>query len=96
MTKGVGKALMNIPVEFLLFGVTLLGVALTHTHALRVALIGLAAIAAWKVGVSGFPAGAGVAGGAGCGGGGEEKRRPQNDGCGLACGAADGGALACT
>ena len=62
MTKGVGKALMNIPVEFLLFGVTLLGVAVTHTQALRVALIGLAAITAWKVGVGGFPAGAGIVG----------------------------------
>jgi len=38
-----------IPVEFLIFGVTLLGVALLHRHTLLVALTGLAAITAYKV-----------------------------------------------
>ncbi len=38
-----------IPVEFLLFGATLLGVALFHRHTLPVALLGLAAITAYKV-----------------------------------------------
>lgn len=35
---------MNVPVEFLLFGLTLLGVALFHNRTLEVALTGLAAI----------------------------------------------------
>ena len=40
---------MSIPVEFLLFGLTLLGVAVFHHHTLKVALLGLAAITAWKI-----------------------------------------------
>ena len=55
-------AWMTLPVEFVLFGLTLLAVALTHKYALQAALIGLGVIAAWKVGVAGFPAGAGFAG----------------------------------
>jgi hypothetical protein len=35
---------VNIPVEFVLFGMTLLGVAVFHRHTLKVALLGLAAI----------------------------------------------------
>jgi Na+/H+ antiporter NhaD/arsenite permease-like protein len=38
-----------IPVEFLLFGATLLGVAVFHRHTLGIALIGLLAITAYKV-----------------------------------------------
>jgi Na+/H+ antiporter NhaD/arsenite permease-like protein len=37
------------PVEFVLFGLTLLGVALLHRHTLPVALLGLAAITAYKL-----------------------------------------------
>ena len=40
---------MSIPVEFVLFALTLLGVAVFHRHTLMVALIGLAAITAWKL-----------------------------------------------
>jgi Na+/H+ antiporter NhaD/arsenite permease-like protein len=40
---------VSIPVEFLLFGLTLLGVAVFQRHTLTVALLGLAAITAWKV-----------------------------------------------
>ena len=36
--------LLGIPVDFILFGLTLLGVALFHDHTLAVALTGLAAI----------------------------------------------------
>jgi Na+/H+ antiporter NhaD/arsenite permease-like protein len=39
----------EFPVEFLLFGCTLLGVALLHRHTLPVALLGLAAILTWKL-----------------------------------------------
>jgi Na+/H+ antiporter NhaD/arsenite permease-like protein len=40
---------MLFPVEFLLFGLTLLGVAVFHRHTLGIALAGLAAITAFKV-----------------------------------------------
>ena len=36
---------MMIPIEFVLFGLTLVGVALFHRHVLVVALLGLAAMA---------------------------------------------------
>jgi len=38
-----------IPIEFLIFGATLLGVAILHRHTLPVALTGLLAISAYKV-----------------------------------------------
>src|ERR1051325_9615056 len=38
----------GVPLEFVLFGATLAGVALFHRHTLQVALIGLAAIAVSK------------------------------------------------
>ena len=40
---------MTIPVEFLIFGATLLGIAVFHRHSLAIALAGLAAVIAWKV-----------------------------------------------
>ncbi|MCE2949271.1 MAG: citrate transporter [bacterium] len=52
----------GIPLEFLLFAGTLLGVALFHAHTLKVALTGLAVIGAYKLGYSGFPDGPGLAG----------------------------------
>jgi Na+/H+ antiporter NhaD/arsenite permease-like protein len=42
------------PIEFLLFGATLLGVALLHRHVLAVALTGLAAITVYKLLATGF------------------------------------------
>ena len=51
-----------VPVDFILFGLTLLGVALFHHHTLRVALIGLAAIVAYKVAFTGFKTGPGMEG----------------------------------
>ena len=51
-----------IPVEFLLFGLTLLAVALFHRYTLWSALAGLAAITLWKVAVAGFAEGPGLAG----------------------------------
>jgi Na+/H+ antiporter NhaD/arsenite permease-like protein len=41
--------MIYIPIEFLLFGATLLGVALFHRHTLPVALAGLASITAFKL-----------------------------------------------
>jgi len=40
---------VTIPVEFILFGLTLLGVAVFHRHTLAVALLGLAAITSYRV-----------------------------------------------
>ena len=55
----------GIPVDFILFALTLLGVAVLSNHTFWVALVGLAAITAYKVLFSGFAAGAGLAGLAG-------------------------------
>jgi Na+/H+ antiporter NhaD/arsenite permease-like protein len=52
----------GIPIDFILFGLTLLGVALFHHHTLRVALAGLAAIVVYKIAFTGFKTGPGVAG----------------------------------
>jgi len=54
--------LFGIPVEFILFAATLLGVAIFHHHTLRVALCGLAAVVGFKLLFTGFNAGAGMAG----------------------------------
>ena len=50
---------LGIPVDFILFALTLLGVALFHHHTLAVALTGLAAIIAYKLAFTGFKFGAG-------------------------------------
>ncbi len=59
---GEGPALFGIPLEFVFFACTLLGVALFHHHTLRVALIGLATIVSYKLIFTGFKTGAGIAG----------------------------------
>jgi Na+/H+ antiporter NhaD/arsenite permease-like protein len=55
-------AIGPIPVDFVLFALTLLGVALLHRHTLRVAVCGLLIISVWKVLFSPFREGPGVAG----------------------------------
>ena len=54
--------LAGIPVDFILFGVTLLGVALFHAHTLRVGLIGVITISLYKIVFTGFKFGPGVTG----------------------------------
>ena len=54
--------LLGIPVDFILFGLTLLGVAVFHHRTLQVALTGLGAIVAYKLAFTGFKTGAGLAG----------------------------------
>ena len=54
--------LFGIPVDFILFGATLLGVALFHHYVLQVALSGLATITVYKILFTGFKTGAGIAG----------------------------------
>jgi hypothetical protein len=52
----------GIPLDFILFGLTLLGVALFHNATLYVALTGLATISLYKIIFTGFKTGIGVAG----------------------------------
>jgi len=59
---GDGPALFGIPVDFILFGLTLLGVALFHHYTLQVALTGLATITTYKLLFTGFKFGPGLAG----------------------------------
>ena len=55
----------GIPVDFILFALTLLGVALFHHATLYVALTGLATISLYKILFTGFKTGVGIAGFAG-------------------------------
>ena len=55
-------AMFGIPLEFILFGLTLLGVAVFHHHTMRVALTGLVTISIYKITFTGFRTGAGVMG----------------------------------
>lgn len=57
-----GPTIAGIPVAFILFGLTLLGVAVFHHHTLRVALIGLAVITAYKLLFTAFNGTPGLAG----------------------------------
>src|SRR5256714_164756 len=53
---------LGVPIDFVLFGLTLAGVALFHHHTLQVALVGLTAIVLYKLGFTGFKTGAGMPG----------------------------------
>ena len=54
--------LFGIPFDFVLFAATLLGIALFHRHTLPIALGGLVAITTYKLSITGFKDGAGLAG----------------------------------
>ena len=54
--------LFGVPFDFILFATTLLGIALFHRHTLLIALGGLVAITAYKLSITGFKDGAGLAG----------------------------------
>jgi Na+/H+ antiporter NhaD/arsenite permease-like protein len=62
IAAGDAPSVFGIPVDFILFALTLLGVALFHHHTLRVALVGLAAITLYKLGFTGFKSGPGIGG----------------------------------
>src|SRR6059058_5993972 len=53
---------LGVPFDFVLFGLTLAGVALFHHHTLQVALIGLAVIVLYKLVFTGFKTGTGLGG----------------------------------
>ena len=57
-----GPAIGPVPIEFILFALVLIGVALFHRHTLRIALAGAAVIALHKIVFSPFKTGAGLAG----------------------------------
>src|SRR5262245_21086105 len=59
---GAVCAVLGIPFEFVLFGLTLGGVAIFHRHTLQVALAGLAAIVLYKLAFTGFKTGSGLGG----------------------------------
>ena len=54
--------MFGIPLDFILFGLTLLGVAVLHHRTLEVALIGLSTITIYKIAFTGFKTGPGVMG----------------------------------
>ena len=54
--------LYGIPIDFILFAMTLLGVAVFHHHTLRVSLVGVTAISFYKIIFTGFKSGAGMSG----------------------------------
>ena len=57
-----GRAFLGVPVDFILFALTLLGVALMHEQTLKVALTGLAVIVLYKLALTGFKTGPGLPG----------------------------------
>ena len=59
--EGANAELFGIPVEFILFGLMLAGVALLHKQALAVSLVGLAVILGYEALVTQFPTGPGMA-----------------------------------
>jgi len=61
-TAGAAPTVAGIRVEFILFALTLLGVALFHHKTLQVALTGLAVITTYKLVVTGFHTGPGFMG----------------------------------
>jgi Na+/H+ antiporter NhaD/arsenite permease-like protein len=61
-TAAEGPAVAGIPVDFILFALTLLGVALLHHHTMAVGLTGLGVIVLYKFGFTGFHGVAGLPG----------------------------------
>ncbi len=62
LLAAASAASLGVPVDFVLFALTLAGVALFHHHTLRVALTGLAVITLYKLGFAGFKGGPGLEG----------------------------------
>ena len=55
-------AVAGIPVDFILFGAALVGIALFHHYTLSIAVGGLIVISLWKIGFSPFTEGEGFSG----------------------------------
>jgi Na+/H+ antiporter NhaD/arsenite permease-like protein len=56
------QMIFSVPIDFVLFGLMLLSVALFHRRTLQVALIGLATITLYKIAFTGFKWGPGISG----------------------------------
>ena len=54
--------LLGIPLEYIFFALTLLGIALLHSYSFQVAMTGLMSVSLYKVLVTGFAEGAGLGG----------------------------------
>lgn len=54
--------MFNVPIEFVLFALTLIGIAIFHRHTMKVALAGLVVISAYKIAFTGFKTGPGMPG----------------------------------
>ncbi|MBF8271011.1 MAG: hypothetical protein HW380_116 [Magnetococcales bacterium] len=61
-TGGDGPAVLGVPLDFVLFALVLLGVALFHNNTLQVALTGVTAIVIYKLIFTGFKHGDGLTG----------------------------------
>jgi Na+/H+ antiporter NhaD/arsenite permease-like protein len=57
-----GPSIGSVSLDFILFGFVLAGVALMHHHALKVAVMGAAVIAVYKIAIAGFKTGPGLDG----------------------------------
>jgi Na+/H+ antiporter NhaD/arsenite permease-like protein len=62
LVLGAVAAAMGVPADFILFALTLAGVAIFHRHTLTVGLTGLAVITLYKLGFTGFKTGPGLPG----------------------------------
>ena len=62
LVAGGAAAGLGVPIDFVLFGLMLAGVALFHHHTLQVALTGLAAIVLYELASGGFDTGPGIVG----------------------------------
>ncbi len=62
ITGVITPTVLGVPIDFILFATILLGVAIFHHHTMRVALIGLATVIAYKLLITGFKTGPGVGG----------------------------------
>src|SRR5688572_12725990 len=60
--RDAAMTVLGIPIDFVLFAITLLGVAVFHHHTLNVALTGAAAITLYQLLFAGFKTGTGLAG----------------------------------
>ena len=58
----LGPEVLGVPVEFILFALTLAGIALFHHRTFQVALAGLGAVTLYKIAFTGFKTGPGAAG----------------------------------
>ena len=57
LVLGAAAAGLGAPIDFVLFGLMLAGIALFHHHTLQVALTGLAAIVVYELASGGFDTG---------------------------------------